>query len=146
MKKSFPDMVISIVMLAFLTSMAVQVPAIPDVSKGYPVFLLAVSYIMTIVLLLKSVTKMKLEDKQETKVVEQAKVIVPYCSLIALYLFMMTRIGYIVATIAFMIISLLYLKLKNKVLMIVLSIAATALIYFVFTNFLVVILPRASLF
>ena len=146
MKKSFPDMVISIVMLAFPTSMAVQVPAIPDVSKGYPVFLLAVSYIMTIVLLLKSVTKMKLEDKQETKVVEQAKVIVPYCSLIGLYLFMMTRIGYIVATIAFMIISLLYLKLKNKVLMIVLSIAATALIYFVFTNFLVVILPRASLF
>ena len=146
MKKSFPDMVISIVLLAFLTSMAVQVPAIPDVSKGYPIFLLAVSYIMTIVLLLKSVSKMKLEDKQETKVAEQAKVIVPYCVLVALYLFMMTRIGYIVSTIAFMIISLLYLRLKNKVLMIVLSVATTALIYYVFTNFLVVILPRGSWF
>lgn len=146
MKKSFPDMIISIVLLAFLTSMAVQVPAIPAVSKGYPIFLLVVSYIMTIVLLLKSITKMKLEEKQETKVIEQAKIIVPYCVLIAVYLFMMTKIGYIVATIAFMVISLLYLRLKNKVLMVVLSVATTALIYFVFTNFLVVILPRAAWF
>ena len=29
MKKSFPDMIISIVLLAFLTSLAVQVPQIP---------------------------------------------------------------------------------------------------------------------
>lgn len=146
MKKSFPDMIISIVLLAFLTSLAVQVPAIPDVSKGYPIFLLVVSYIMTIVLLLKSVMKMKLEENQETQVIEQAKIIVPYCVLIAVYLFMMAKIGYIVATIAFMVISLLYLRLKNKVLMVVLSVATTALIYFVFTNFLVVILPRAAWF
>ncbi|MBR5508444.1 MAG: tripartite tricarboxylate transporter TctB family protein [Lachnospiraceae bacterium] len=144
MKKSFPDMIISIVLLAFLTSMAVQVPAIPDVSKGYPIFLLGISYLMTIVLLLKSVSRMKLEEKQETKVVEQAKVIIPYCGLITVYLFMMTKIGYVVSTIAFMIISLLYLRLKNKVLMVILSVVTTALIYFVFTNFLVVILPRGS--
>ena len=33
MKKSFPDMIISIVLLAFLTSLAVQVPQIPAVSN-----------------------------------------------------------------------------------------------------------------
>lgn len=48
MKKSFPDMIISIVLLAFLTSLAVQVPQIPAVSKGYPLVLLIVSYLMTL--------------------------------------------------------------------------------------------------
>lgn len=146
MKKSFPDMIISIVLLAFLTSLAVQVPAIPAVSKGYPMVLLIISYIMTIYLLVSSVLKMKTQDKQETKVVEQAKIIIPYCLMITAYLLLMTKIGYIASTIAFMIASLLYLKLKNKVVMVVLSVVMTVVVFFVFTNFLTVILPRGSWF
>ena len=46
MKKSFADMIIGIVLLAFLTSLAVQVPAIPEVSRGYPLVLLIISYVM----------------------------------------------------------------------------------------------------
>lgn len=146
MKKSFPDMIISIVLLAFLTSLAVQVPAIPEVSKGYPLVLLVISYIMTIYLLVSSMLKMKTQDKQETKVVEQAKIIIPYCLMITVYLFLMNKIGYIASTVVFMIASLIYLKLKNKVVMIVLSIVLTIILYFVFTNFLTVILPRGSWF
>ena len=146
MKKSFPDMIISIVVLAFLTSLAVQVPAIPDVSRGYPLVLLGISYVMTIYLLVSSVVKMKKEDKQETKAVDQAKIIIPYCLMIVLYLFLMTKIGYIASTVAFMLASLMYLKLKNKVLMVVLSVVLTILLYFVFTNFLTVILPRGAWF
>ena len=82
MKKSFPDMIISIVLLAFLTSLAVQVPQIPAVSKGYPLVLLIVSYLMTFYLLISSVVKLKSEDKQNTQVNEQAKIIVPYCLMI----------------------------------------------------------------
>lgn len=144
MKKSFPDMIISIVVLAFLTSLAVQVPAIPDVSRGYPLVLLIISYIMTIFLLVSSMYKMKKEEKQETQVIEQCKIIVPYCLMIAVYLFLMTKIGYILSTVSFMIASLVYLKLKNKVLMIALSVVMTIVLYFVFTNFLTVILPRGA--
>lgn len=145
-KKSFPDMVISIVLLAFLTSLAVQVPSIPAVSKGYPVFLLVVSYAMTIYLLLKSVVKMKTEEQQKTEAAAQAKIIVPYCLMIAVYLFLMSKIGYIASTVVFMVASLIYLRLKNKVVMVVLSIIMTIVLYFVFTNFLTVILPRGSWF
>ena len=145
-KKSFPDMVISIVLLAFLTSLAVQVPSIPAVSKGYPVFLLVVSYAMTIYLLLKSVVKMKTEEQQKTEAAAQAKVIVPYCLMIAVYLFLMSKIGYIASTVVFMVASLIYLRLKNKVVMVVLSIIMTIVLYYVFTNFLTVILPRGSWF
>lgn len=145
-KKSFPDMVISIVLLAFLTSLAVQVPSIPAVSKGYPVFLLVVSYAMTIYLLLKSVVKMKTEEQQKTEAAAQAKIIVPYCLMIAVYLFLMSKIGYIASTVVFMVASLIYLRLKNKVVMVVLSIIMTIVLYYVFTNFLTVILPRGSWF
>lgn len=146
MKKSFADMVIGIVLLAFLTSLAVQVPAIPEVSRGYPLVLLIISYIMTIYLLVNSIVKQKKEEKQQTQVIEQVKIIVPYCLMIAVYLVMMSKIGYIASTILFMVASLVYLKLKNKVVLIVLSIVLTIILYFVFTNFLTVILPRGSWF
>lgn len=146
MKKSFADMIIGIVLLAFLTSLAVQVPAIPEVSRGYPMVLLIISYIMTIYLLINSILKQKKEEKQETQVLEQVKIIVPYCLMIAVYLFMMGKIGYIASTVLFMIASLVYLKLKNKAVLIVLSIVLTIILYFVFTNFLTVILPRGSWF
>lgn len=139
-------MVISIVLLAFLTSLAVQVPKIPDVSRGYPLALLTISYVMTIYLLASSVLKMKTQDKQVTQVAEQAKIIVPYCLMIAAYLFLMGKIGYIVSTVVFMLASLSYLKLQNKVAMAILSVAMTIVVYFVFTNFLTVILPRGSWF
>lgn len=77
---------------------------------------------------------------------EQVKIIVPYCLMITVYLFMMGKIGYIASTVLFMIASLVYLKLKNKVVLIVLSIVMTVILYFVFTNFLTVILPRGSWF
>ena len=146
MKKSFADMIIGIVLLAFLTSLAVQVPAIPEVSRGYPLVLLIISYVMTIWLLVTSVLKQKKEEKQETQVVEQVKIIVPYCLMITVYLVMMSKIGYIASTVLFMIASLIDLKLKNKVVLVVLSVLLTVILYFVFTNFLTVILPRGSWF
>ena len=139
-------MIISIVVLGFLTSLAVQVPEIPAVSRSYPLVLLIISYIMTIYLLVSSMYKMKKEENQPTQVVEQAKIIIPYCLMIAVYLFLMSKIGYIASTVVFMISSLLYLKLKNKILMIVLSVVLTVILYFVFTNFLTVILPRGVWF
>ncbi len=137
-------MIISILLLAFLTSLAVQVPAIPAVSKGYPLFLLAVCYLMTIILLVNSVRKMKTEDKQATQIKEQFMVIFPYCLMIAAYLFLMTKISYIISTIVFMIASLIYLRLKNKIVMIALSVIMTLVIYLVFTNVLTVILPKGT--
>ena len=114
--------------------------------SGYPLVLLIVSYLMTFYLLISSVVKLKSEDKQKTQVIEQAKIIVPYCLMIVVYLFLMNKIGYIASTVVFMLASLIYLKLKNKVLMVILTVALTVVVYFVFTNFLTVILPRGSWF
>lgn len=42
--------------------------------------------------------------------------------MIALYLFLMSRIGYVVSTVVFMMVSLLYLKFKSKIGMVIISI------------------------
>lgn len=75
MKKSMPDVICAAVLLIFLTTVAVQVPAIPKVSRAYPIFLLAVAYLMGIWLLVKSLRRLKHEEKQETEVIAQTKII-----------------------------------------------------------------------
>ena len=134
MKKSMPDVICAAVLLIFLTTVAVQVPAIPKVSRAYPIFLLAVAYLMGIWLLVKSLRRLKHEEKQETEVIAQTKIILPYCVMIALYLFLMSRIGYEVSTVV------------SKIGMVIISIVTTILIYLMFSNFLGVILPRAAWF
>ena len=127
MKKSMPDVICAAVLLIFLTTVAV-------------------AYLMGIWLLVKSLRRLKHEEKQETEVSAQTKIILPYCVMIALYLFLMSRIGYVVSTVVFMMVSLLYLKFKSKIGMVIISIVTTILIYLMFSNFLGVILPRAAWF
>ena len=145
-KKSFPDVIISIILLAFLASLMVQTPAIPTVSRSYPKGLLIIACLMTVYLLVRSLIKLRNETPQDTKIDEQAKVIFPYCLMIIAYIWLLNKIGYIIATIVFMIASLMFLKFKNKVLMIVISVIVTCILYYIFTNFLVVVLPKGRWF
>lgn len=144
-KKSFPDVIISLLLLGFFASLLAQTPAIPQVSRSYPFALIVISALMTVYLLIRSLVKMRNETPQETQAGEQAKVIFPYCLMIIGYILLLTLIGYIPATMMFMIASFCFLKLKNKVAMIVITVVTTLLLYYIFTNFLVVILPKGSL-
>lgn len=142
MKKSLPDVIIAVVVLIFLATLFAQVPQIPDISRGYPLGLLVIATVMTLFLLVRNLLRLKGDEEVETKVVEQAKTIVPYCLMIIAYIWLLNKLGYIISTVVFMIASLLFLKLKNKVLMIVLAVVMTLVLYYIFTNFLVVVLPK----
>ena len=144
MKKNIPDIIISIVLLGFLFSLTMQMEAIPSDSKMYPTILLTASYIMVGIQLLVQAVKLKKAEIVETQVGSQVKIILPYAVLIVAYLFLLDKIGYILSTLLFSIVSLIYLKLKSKVVMIALSLIMTLLLYFVFTRFLSVILPRGT--
>ena len=146
MKKSLPDVIISIVVLIFLGTLFAQVPAIPEISKGYPLGLLVIATVMTLYLLIRNLLKLKNDEVVESKALEQAKTIVPYCLMIIAYIWLLNKLGYIISTVIFMIASLIFLKLKNKVLMIVLSVVVTLVLYYIFTNFLVVVLPKGRWF
>ena len=146
MKKSLPDVIISIVVLIFLGTLFAQVPAIPEISKGYPLGLLVIATAMTLYLLIRNLLKLKNDEVVESKALEQAKTIFPYCLMIIAYIWLLNKLGYIISTVIFMIASLVFLKLKNKVLMIVLSVVITLVLYYLFTNVLVVELPKGRWF
>ena len=101
---------------------------------------------MTLFLLVKNLLRLKNDEVVESKVLEQAKTIAPYCLMIIAYIWLLNKLGYIISTVIFMIASLIFLKLKNKVLMIVLSVVVTLVLYYIFTNFLVVVLPKGRWF
>lgn len=145
MKKCMPDVITGIVMLLFLVTLSLQVPAIPKDSRSYPLALMALSYLMTVIFLIKSLLRLKASETAQSRIREQLAVLAPYGAIILAYLFVLDKIGYILDTFLFCMVSLLYLRLKNKVLMTVLSAVLTLLLYFVFTRFLSVILPKGSI-
>lgn len=144
MKKSTPDIIIGVVMLLFLISLSLQMPSIPKDSRTYPALLMGLSYLMVIVLLIRGIVTYKKSEVVESQVKTQLKTLIPYGAMIVVYLALLGKIGYIFDTVLFCLVSLIYLKLKNKVVMVLLSLILTLILYFVFTRFLSVILPRGS--
>ncbi|RGY97256.1 tripartite tricarboxylate transporter TctB family protein [Clostridium sp. AM58-1XD] len=144
MRKCTSDIIISVVLLGFLVSLSIQMPAIPKDSRTYPMILMVLSYIMVGAQLIYNLVIYKKSEIVESQLKAQVKVIFPYAVIIVGYLALLGKIGYIFDTILFCFVSLIYLKLKNKIVMVILSVVLTLVLYFVFTRFLSVILPRGS--
>ncbi len=145
-KKCLPDLIIGMALLLFLVTLTLQLPAIPKGSKTYPAILMILSYIMAAILTVKSLVRWKASPVAENRLREQINIILPYAALILVYLLLLDKIGYIIDTFLFSVVSLVWLKLKNKAVILVLSAVLTLALYFLFTRFLSVILPRGSLF
>ncbi|HJA71264.1 MAG TPA: tripartite tricarboxylate transporter TctB family protein [Candidatus Lachnoclostridium stercoravium] len=143
-KKCTSDIISSLVLLFFLITLTVQLGAIPEESSTYPKILMGLSYIMVVIQLIRNVLKYKNSELVETQALEQAKFLIPYGILVVVYLFLLNKIGYIFDTVLFCVVSLIGLRLKNKAVIVILPIVFTLLIYFVFSLFLSVILPRGS--
>lgn len=145
MKKCLPDLIIGVALLLFLISLSLQMAAIPKDSRIYPGILMGLSYLMTAALIIQSLIRFNSSPMAESRLKEQIKIIIPYAALILAYLFLLDKIGYIIDTFFFSMVFLVWLKLKHKVIIVVLSAALTLALYFLFTRFLSVILPRGSL-
>ena len=143
-KKCTSDVISSLVLLFFLITLTVQLGAIPEESSTYPKILMGLSYIMVLIQLVRNIITYKKSEVFETPVKAQLKFLLPYGILIVVYLFLLNKIGYIFDTVLFCVVSLIGLKLKNKAVIVILPIVLTLVIYFVFSLFLSVILPRGS--
>ncbi|MCC2254628.1 tripartite tricarboxylate transporter TctB family protein [Ruminococcus sp. CLA-AA-H200] len=144
MKRSTSDVICCLAILLFLVSLTVQLGEIPEESVTYPKVLLIISYIMTGGLLIYRIVKYKTSEVYETHIRQQWKILVAYFVLVLAYLFLLDKIGYIFDTVLFGIVSLIMLKTKNKVVVVLLPVILTLVIYYVFSLFLSVILPRGS--
>lgn len=146
MSKTVSDIFISALLSIVLFVFAIQLPKIPQGARVYPIVLLIASACLVISYLVISVKKYKNEDKAEKVQTDssQLKLILSYIIFIGIYILLMDKIGYIISTYLFVLLSLLYLKVKSKKVLIILPIAITLVVYFAFTNILIVMLPRGT--
>lgn len=147
-KKSLYDILICIGVLVFLCGFIVQLGNVSKDSRGYPLFLIVCSVLLTVTLLIKSIRNYKNEEalEKDPNFIKLIVLIVCYVILIGAYIFFMDKIGYILSTLLFVVVSLLFLKVRNIPLLILLPVGLTFSMYFLFTKFLMVTLPSATWF
>lgn len=145
MKKSLPDILVSIGLIAILSVFASQMPSVAADARSYPIIIMGLGYVLSIALLIRSVNRYRREKKEEkTDLKQQIITVLIYIVMIAVYLYLISFCGYIIATVVFMIASLLYLRLPSKIIIILLSVITTVVLYLVFTRILNVTLPRGN--
>ena len=146
LKKSLYDILICIGVLAFLCGFIAQLGGISKDARGYPLFLIVCSVLLTGGLLVKSVRGYRAEAALEVApdFKRTLLLIVSYAVLIAAYIFLLDKLGYIVSTLLFVVVSLLFLKVRSVPLLVLLPLGLTFSMYFLFTKFLLVTLPPGA--
>jgi len=126
--------------LVMLVAFSTQLPEIPIEGRNYPLVLIICSYGFCIYLLCK-------KQKEESAIDHSALL---SCFLMALmmvvYIFLLGKIGYILATLVFLYVALWFLKTENKKLFVIYPIILTLSMYFLFNKVLSVLLPQGSWF
>ncbi len=147
MKPKKWDGLILICVAAFLLIFVFDMKNTAEKARTYPMVLMIAAYALIIVGL---IIWFKAYRNGEFKNVEglppkRIAYMAVYCAAILLYIFLIDKLGYLVSTALFGIYSLIYMKNKNKIVIIVLPIVTALLMYFLFKNFLFVRLPKGIL-
>ncbi|GHU08253.1 hypothetical protein FACS1894158_17390 [Betaproteobacteria bacterium] len=141
-----PDIVICMVLAAILSVFVFDLRNITPIAQIYPIFVLAGSYFMLVVVLIQSVIKTKKQtaesDGEEPPLTGRNIVrISVYSVAILAYIILIDLLGYIASTVVFGLFSLIFMGNKNKRVLIVLPAVFAVLMYYVFDKFLYVQLP-----
>lgn len=147
MKSKKWDWLICLVLAVALFAFVSQLPATNEKARVYPMVVLAGSYLMIALTLVNWFRARKSGAFKNLKTMEAKRVvyIAVYCVAIFVYIFLIERLGFIISSVLFGIYSLIYMKNKNKIVIIVLPIVVTLVLYLIFKNFLFVTLPAGIL-
>ena len=146
--KKWPDILICLALIAVLLVFVFQLPGINPMARSYPIVVITGSFVMIAIILAQSLFPKKVTEGPPSGDPPLSKNtairIVIYCAAIFIYIMLMDKIGYIISTILFGVYSLIFMKNKNKVVLIALPVIFALLMYFVFLKFLFVTLPTGS--
>ena len=147
MKSRKWDPLICLVLAAVLMIFVLELKNTNPMARVYPAVILSCCYLMIALTLIQWFINWKKGNVDTSGGIPKNRVvyIVVYCLVSLVYIILIDKLGYIPSTILFGIFSLMYMKCKNKVVIIVLPIVATFLMYFIFSNFLFVTLPQGIL-
>lgn len=141
------DWLICLVVAAALMLFVFDLPGTAPQARIYPMVVLGGSYLMLLIIFISWAIAKKKGKIAQTESMEVKRVIyiAGYCVSILAYIFLIEKVGFIVSTIVFGIFSLIYMKNKNKIVIVILPVALTFILYYVFANFLFVTLPSGIL-
>ncbi len=124
-----------------LAAFASRLPQMPQEARGYPAIVLVGAAVLDVYLFIRGgeVTSEVLEASKK-------KLIFSFVALVFAYYYLLGKIGYILATMSFLYVLFLLLRLKSKKVFIFLTPIVTLLLYFFFTRVLSVILPEGTWF
>lgn len=147
MKSRKWDPLICLVLAAVLMIFVLELRNTNPMARVYPAVILTCCYVMIALTLIQWFVNWKKGRIDTSGGIPKNRVvyILVYCAVSLVYILLIDKLGYIPSTILFGIFSLMYMKCKNKIVIIVLPIAATFLMYFIFSNFLFVTLPQGLL-
>jgi len=126
--------------VVLLVAFTIQLPGIPMEGRIYPMTLIIASFLFCIYLL---ASKQKKEQSTDKSVLFACCVLV---LMIAAYIFLLGKIGYILATLVFLYGALWFLKVRNIKLLVIYPAVLTLLMYFLFNRILSVLLPAGCWF
>lgn len=126
---------------AVLVAFATQLSEIPSEARTYPMIFIIIGLIMSIALIIRPK-----QPQMEKASKEGAMRIIVFALWILAYLWLMSKIGYILSSLLFLYGGELLLGLKKKVLFWVFPIIMTLMMYLLFTRVLSVILPAGMWF
>lgn len=147
MKSKKWDWLICLVVAALLLLFVFELPDTAEQARVYPMVVLGGSYLMILLTLFGWFRAKKAGKFNDVVSMEKKRVvyITVYCLAILLYIMLIEKLGFVISTILFGIYSLIYMKNKNKLVIIILPIVVAIFLQFIFKNFLFVRLPAGIL-
>ncbi len=121
----------------------------PSTAAHFPTIIASLVFILTASMVVEALRKVRRGSGVPISKAPEEKILVPrvvsYVALTAVYIFLIPRIGYFVATPIFMIISYSYLRALGTFKILLVSICFSIFIYFLFVWFLKLPIPMGLL-
>ena len=139
------DLAVCGIFALFIVVLCTQMPKIKAEARIYPIVLMILSLVFMVVVVIQALTRKKTAEEENTASFwGRYRRAIGYSLLILAYVLLLDRLGFLISTILFAVCSLLYQKKKNVLLLILLPLISAFLMYFVFKQYLFVILPTGS--
>jgi len=145
-KKSLLELLCALFVLGVLVVYFIQLLRIPEASRGYPQGLMICAAILDLLIIAQSVRRYRSEEAtvELPAFLQGLLPTLRYMAVILLYICLIPRLGFVIATLGAMFLLLWMLRVRSPFTLILFPVAFTFFLYFLFTKVLLVLLPAGS--
>ena len=142
------ELIITLACIVVEVVLLVNSASIPPASGRYPQGLLLLAFALSVAFLLVCIRRIRkngMQAPEERPEPGSAVQILVLCGMTCLYLFLLDIVGYLIMTPLFVLACILYLGMRDKLVLVLLPVILTGFTYYLFGNILFIFLPRGIL-